>query len=304
MQERKPNVLTPNESLYPVGEEPELVLVTPEMASDWTTSRRWEHQRTISPSIVGKYLRDMREGRWKLTRQGLTFDTQGYNIDGQHRLRALANCDHESLVKHYGEPGLRFWIYPNEPTDTFDAYDQNFRRTAAHLMHEPYSMALSASARLLLAASDQDPWSFPRLSRITTSEVLQTKEEWPELSRYMAKVVVINKPTHISVPEHAVVLAQAARTEYAGRIDEWLEGLHHGAEMSALDPRLKLRDRFMSSWTAMSGSNNRPLRYSLLVKAWNAWAKGEEMPVLRWATVESIPPVEGFDWDKNAQKES
>lgn len=300
MRERKPNALTPNESLYPIGDEPELVLVTPEMASDWLTARRWEHQRAISAAIVAKYLRDMREGRWKVTRQGLTFDTGGYNIDGQHRLRALANADHESLIKHYGEPGIYFWIYPNEPTDTFDAYDQNFRRTAAHLMHEPYSAAVAASARLLLAASDQDPWSFPRLSRLTTAEVLQTRQEWPELARYMSKVVVVSKPTHIPVPEHSVMLAQAARTEHAEKISDWLEGIHHGVNMSASDPRLKLRDRFMSSWLAMSGSSNRPLRYSLLVKAWNAYAEGRELPVLRWANAEEIPAVTGFEWNKES----
>lgn len=298
-KQRKPNVLTPADSLYPVADEPELVLVTPEMASDWSTARRWPGQRRISPNIVAKYLKDMREGRWKVTRQGLTFDTDGYQIDGAHRMRALANCDHDSLIKHYGEGGLYFWVYPNEPTDTFDAYDQNYKRTAAHLMHEPYSMALSAAARLLNAASDQDPWSFPRINKVSNPEVLSTKRAWPELSRYIAKVITINKPTHISQPEHSVVLAQAARSEHADRIESWLEGLHHGAGMENHDPRLKLRDRFMSGWVAMSGTTNRPLRYSLLIKAWNAHAEGRKLPVLRWAANEEIPSVVGFNWDEH-----
>lgn len=297
---RTPNVLTPNDSLYPVGHEPEMVLVTPEMASDWLTARRSPQQRNISASIVAKYLRDMKEGRWKLTRQGLTFDTDGHNIDGQHRLRALANCDRESLEKHYGIPGLMFWIYPDEPADTFDAYDQNFKRTAAHLINERYSANIAAASRLLTAAKDQDPWTFPRLSRITNPEILQTQREWPEISRYVAKATTLQKPTKISIPEHLTVLAQAARTEHADKIEDWFDKLLHGNDMSAGDPRLHLRNRFMSSWMAMSGSNNRPLRYSLIVKAWNAYVKGEDMGVLRWAQTETIPSVEGFKWEEEA----
>ena len=297
---RTPNVLTPNDSLYPVGSEPEMVLVTPEMASDWLTARRSPQQRNISASIVAKYLRDMREGRWKLTRQGLTFDSEGHNIDGQHRLRALANCDRESLEKHYGTPGLMFWIYPNEPADTFDAYDQNFKRTAAHLINEQYSTNIAAAARLLTAARDQDPWTFPRLSRITNPEILQTRREWPEISRYVAKATVLHKPTHISIPEHLTVLAQAARTEHADKIEDWFTALHHGTDMTNGDARLHLRNRFMSNWLNMSGSNNRPLRYSLIVKAWNAYALGQDINVLRWSQNETIPTVEGFSWEDNA----
>lgn len=304
MMPERHNALTPSDSLYPVGEDPDLVLVTPEMASDWLTARRSGRQRNMSTTIVTKYLRDMQEGRWKVTRQGLTFDTEGQNIDGQHRLRALANCDRELLEKHYGQPGVLFWIYPNEAADTFDAYDQNYKRTAAHLIREPYGTTLAASARLLAALSDQDPWSFPRLSRVATSEVLQTKEEWPELSWYLREITSAHKNTRISLPEHVVVLAQAARTEHVDKIPEWLDKLHHGTGMEVNDPRLRLRDRFMSSWMAMSGSNNRPMRYALIVKAWNTYAKGETVSVLRFVKdVEQLPTVTGFEWPK-AEEES
>lgn len=302
-RQRKPNVLTPSDSLYPIGNEAEVVLVTPEMASDWSTSRRYEHNRKVSPGIVGKYLKDMRSGLWKLTRQGLIFDTEGYNIDGGHRLRALANCDHDSLVQHYGEGGIRFWVYPNEPTDTFDSYDQNYRRIAAHLIDEPNSVLLAAGARFLAAVADQDPWAFPRFGRLSTAEILKTKEEWPELSRYASKVQLIKNRIRISGPEHLALLAQAARSDYPDRIEPWLEGLQTGSGLSETDPRLKLRDRFLSTHVALSGSPNRPLRYSLIVKAWNAWAQDEELPTLRWRQDEQIPGVVGFSWD-NKTKES
>jgi hypothetical protein len=304
MQVNRKNELTPNDSLYPLGEEPELVLVTPEMASDWLTARRSPKQRNISVNIVAKYLRDMQAGRWKVTRQGLIFDTEGYNIDGQHRMRALANCDRDTLELHYGQPGVLFWLYPNELAESFDAYDQNYKRTAAHLMKEPYATNIAATARLLAAASDQDPWSFPRLSRIATSEVLEVKAAWPEIARHIAKVTTLHRPTRIAVPEHAAVLAQASRTEHADKIPAWLESIHHGTGMDADDPRLRLRDRFMSSWVAMSGAGQRPLRYSLIAKAWNAHAQDAKISILRWEVREQIPAVAGFDWSQAISEES
>jgi hypothetical protein len=96
------------------------------------------------------------------------------------------------------------------------------------------------------------------------------------------------------------VLAQAARTEHADKIEGWFTALHHGTDMTNGDARLHLRNRFMSNWLNMSGSNNRPLRYSLIVKAWNAYALGQDINVLRWSQNETIPTVEGFSWEDNA----
>jgi hypothetical protein len=287
--------LTPSDSLYPLSNEAELLLVTPEMASDWLSTRHWQHQRNLSTAIVAKYIRDMSEGRWKVTRQGLAFDTEGHMIDGQHRLRAVANCDPATLQSAYGAPGVIFWVYPNEPGDTFDAYDQNYKRTAAHLIHEPYARVLAASARFMAAVEDRDPYSFPRLPRITTPKVLETKRKWPELGRHIGTTSVLGVITHLPVPEHTAMLAQASRTEHADKIPAWVEALRHGSELAANDPRLKVRERFMSSWVALAGSANRPRRYSQIVKAWNAYVKGEDMQVLVWRqAVEQIPMVEGF----------
>lgn len=291
-------VLTPSESAYPLPSESQVMGVTPEMASDWLSTRRWPNQRSRSNSIVSKYMKDMKEGRWKLTRQGLIFDTEGYNIDGQHRLWAIANLTPDELTAAYGHPWVELWVYVDEPTDTFDAYDQNFRRIAAHLINEPNSIMLAAGARFLASVADLDPWTFPRFGRLTTSEVLQTKEEWPELSRYVGDVVAVKNRAFISAPAHLAVIAQAARTELGTpeKIADWFEVLRTGATTNASDPRLKLRDRFMRDHRQLTAAAYRPLTYSLIVKAWNAHATDQVVPTLRWMQTEQIPMVEGFDW--------
>jgi len=290
--------LTPSESNYPLPSQGQVLEITPEMASDWLSTRRWPNQRNMSVSIVAKYLKDMKEGRWKLTRQGLIFTADGYNIDGQHRLRALANMQDEELSAAYGTPWLPFWVYPDEPLDTFETYDQNYRRTPAHLMREPNSMALAASARFLASVSDLDPWSFPRFGRLSTSEILQTKEDWPELSRYMADASTVKARASIPVPAHLSVIAQASRSELGTpeKINEWFDVLRSGATANPRDPRLKLRDRLMQDHSILVAATNRARLYSMIVKAWNAHAKGESVNMLAWRSDESIPRVEGFDW--------
>lgn len=298
--------LKPEDSSYPLPSEAMVLEVTPEMASDWSTVRRWPHQRRTSQGVVAKYLRDMMEGRWKLTRQGLVFDTEGYNIDGRHRLRAVANMPREEIQRVYGTDGIPFWIYPDEPTETFDSYDQNFRRIAAHLIHEPNAVVIAAAGRFLASVSDNDPWSFPRFGRMTTAETLATKRAWPELSRLAPQVIQVKNRTRLNAPAHLTVLAQAARTEHGTpeKFEGWFDVLTHGATDNPQDPRLKLRDRFLQQGQLLNAAASRPQTYSLIVKAWNAYVRGENIPVLFWRQNERIPQVEGFSWDENESEEN
>lgn len=65
----------------------ERVWVTPEIAEAWL--QRNEHNRPIRARHVAEMAQDMRLGMWRLTHQGIAFDTQGNLIDGQHRLHAI-----------------------------------------------------------------------------------------------------------------------------------------------------------------------------------------------------------------------
>lgn len=86
------------------GEYTVTELVTPGMAENWLTLNT--HNRTVYPSKVTAYARDMKGGSWKLTHQGIAFDRNGILIDGQHRLLAciMANVPFESKVTYGLEP--------------------------------------------------------------------------------------------------------------------------------------------------------------------------------------------------------
>lgn len=287
------------ESQYPLPSEAMSLLVSPEMAADWRQYRTYDHNRKVSPHVSSRYQRDMESGLWKLTRQGLIFDTAGKLIDGGHRVSALANASHDALTKHYGEPAVPFWVYPNEARDTFDTLDQGYKRQAAHLLHVPNSSTVAAGARWLAALANQDILGLPRFQGLTNPAVYQTARQWPELERYSSQVNNARLTTYITGAPHLAVLAQASRTEFGTpeRIQEWFQGIMSGVGLADNDPRLKLRSRFLISHHALKGTANRTIVYGLIAKSWNAFAQGEGMNQLSYRSrVEAFPKIVGFDW--------
>lgn len=102
------------------------LVVTPELAQKWLTNN--VRNRSIREDVVRAYARDMVNGRWVYTHQGLAFNDKDELIDGQHRLRAviLANVEVRMMVTF----GLPAEIEGHEMT-TMDAVDRGATRSVA-----------------------------------------------------------------------------------------------------------------------------------------------------------------------------
>ena len=61
--------------------------VTPKKAGEWL--RNNFVNRPVKQDVIEAYARDMRNGKWKTTHQGIAFNDQDQLIDGQHRLMAI-----------------------------------------------------------------------------------------------------------------------------------------------------------------------------------------------------------------------
>lgn len=78
-------------------------------------------------------------------------------------------------------------------------------------------------------------------------------------------------------------------------VDAWLEGLHTGARLLPGDPRLTLRNHYLSG--NGRGADTRE-HWGKVVKAWNAFASGSKLATLRFRlahgkTAESMPTIRG-----------
>ncbi|MGL6193910.1 MAG: hypothetical protein ACRC2T_03715 [Thermoguttaceae bacterium] len=65
-----------------------MVNVTPELAKKWLVGNI--HNRQIINSKVSDFIRDIVDGKWSRTHQGIAFSPDGVLVDGQHRLHAIA----------------------------------------------------------------------------------------------------------------------------------------------------------------------------------------------------------------------
>ncbi|MCL2645412.1 MAG: hypothetical protein FWD61_00235 [Phycisphaerales bacterium] len=68
------------------------MLITPEMARRWLADCNVANRHMVL-SYCERLARDMKEGRWILTHEGIAFDPQGRLLDGQQRLRAIVIAD-------------------------------------------------------------------------------------------------------------------------------------------------------------------------------------------------------------------
>ena len=237
-----PRTESPEQELVPANDPHSLPTVsgvypvTPEMASSWVSYRNHPKNRTFSPSVSARYQADMAAGRWRgATPEGLIFDTDGWGISFQHRMKALANVPAAVLIERYGNPYLNFWVFVNEPRDIFDHIDQGFRRTAAHLIRDKYATQTAAGARHLAALADGDTWGMPRYGRITTPETIEAYRQWPELGWYLKEIARVQYDIGVPSAPHLAVIAQAARTDHRDKIPLWLEGLGTGAGLNRGD---------------------------------------------------------------------
>jgi len=81
--------------------------------------------RKIRKSLVDNLVKALRDGEWKITHQGIAFDTNGRLIDGQHRMKAIAisGCVVKCSVTRGVDP------------NTFDVLDIGAKRNLADSLH-------------------------------------------------------------------------------------------------------------------------------------------------------------------------
>lgn len=69
----------------------EVMLVTPEIARQWLT-HNIVNNRPLNNRQVQRLETAIKNGQWQLTHQGIAFNNRGELIDGQHRLKAIAEA--------------------------------------------------------------------------------------------------------------------------------------------------------------------------------------------------------------------
>jgi hypothetical protein len=110
--------------------------VTPKLAGQWLKANFVN--RKVSDDVVMAYARDMRNGVWAPTHQGVAFNDRNELIDGQHRLYAIVACG--LTIKMMVTVGLPSQINGKEMT-TMDCVDRGRTRSVADQLKIQHKMA-------------------------------------------------------------------------------------------------------------------------------------------------------------------
>src|SRR5437868_364193 len=181
---------------------PEYVEITPEMARAWLLSRNPKSNRVMSETVYERYAKEMVDGEWKTTHQGIAFDREGNLLDGQHRLKAIIIAD----------IAVKMLVIPGCDAETFDVLDCGHRRQAAQLLKIPHRVIIAAAARIL--GNLYRMWDPVTLydgfydSKARTSDILKAVAAWPELEEFAPLAAATYRAAGINQPTHLVVLAQ------------------------------------------------------------------------------------------------
>lgn len=279
---------TPRDSKFSLPSTPRPMRVTQDMARDWLANRNTPlKNRSLAPAVVLKYANAMRRGEWGLIHQGLAFDTEGWVLDGQHRLAAVALSGVE----------CEFWVFPDTPRDTFDKLDAGRKRSAGQLLHVPNRNVLASTVRILAVADGADPrYMDGAFAELSTPQILAAvRERGVDLEHSARMAMGVKNKTTIPPSPHAAVLYQAFNSPHSHLIPDWVEALSYGADISKTDARLKLRQAFMAPAALRAASmrtSSHP--YALIVKSWNAYVTHKPVQQLGWKDAEALPKVIGY----------
>lgn len=273
---------------YPLPARPELMLITPDMASDWLESRQFDGNRKPSKAKVEQHVAAMKAGRWLETHQGIAFDTEGRLIDGRHRLMAVS----ASGVT------VKMWVFPGQTRDTFDVIDTGYARAAAQFLPSVAPSMAAGAVRYIDAVIDRDFAGIYRHKRMPLHEVLAIHRQWPELENWALAVWGARSVASIPPSPLLAVVAMGERGGvYPGTIESFLRGLKSGAIGDAHDPRLILRNRFIKDGKLLSGSRGRTHGYALIVKTFNHYVRDERPKKVMYSEGDHIPLPHGLTWN-------
>lgn len=261
--------------------------ITPKKAAEWLNANT--ANRPISKPVVRGFAEAMKRGEWMVTHQGIAFDVNGVLIDGQHRLGAIVEAD----------VPVEMTVFTDVEEGTFDVLDTGKRRNAADVLAiegEKSSTMLAAMVRTVwLFANRPDlNWS-GGAAGVTNHQIVQTLDAHPKLRDFVSVGEKIATATGMIKSAAGAASYLVEQPNKRADLAPWYEGIIDGAGLAKTDPRLAFRKVMFSMARRQAGQamRRRDTRehVALYIKAFNAWATGDDLPHLRFSSRETMPAI-------------
>jgi hypothetical protein len=275
----------------PAGElHMQVVDVTPAQAQAWLDNGG--ANRKLKPATVNRYAVYMLRGEWRMTGEPVKLDREARVRDGQHRLAAIV------------QSGLTvpMLVIRGVSEESFDVMDSGKVRTPADVLsiHGLTSTAGKSSAVRALMLIERfgtvNASTVEGRAMATGPTVLAYLAEHPEVEEVYPLAMELSSAGLQGGPGvWCAVMVLLWRIDQDA-VREMTNYLKSGAGLDAGHPLLALRNRAMNREARLytRSALGREEIAGMIIKAWNAWRKGEAITRLTWRPKEpSLPEIEG-----------
>ena len=258
------------------------VAVTPAMAAKWLETMG--ANRSVSDAYVEEYANDMRAGKWMLNGETLKFDSSGRLRDVQHRLWGVVMANVTVL----------FDIARNVDPEAMKTMDTGRGRSMANVLQ---IMATAGNSQFLAGGAAwrerydrylaTGSFNFGGKIRFSHDVLLATLQRHPSL--YQAAIEVPKtRASRLLAPGLMTMVYAEGMDSYPVQAQRFAEDIGRGIGLTRDNPAYALREKM----TAMRGKGTtvqNTFMGALTIKAWNAYAKGKKLSVLRMGADEPFP---------------
>lgn len=256
-----------------------IVTVTPKMATGWLNDCNI-HNRSVSNVVVQDYSGQMKSGKWHLNGEPIIFTAAKVKLlDGQHRLWACidANTPFKTVVIEGIEE------------DTFSSIDTGKKRSAKDVLdiagiEGTDNRALAAAATLLIAYR---AGNLHAMKTVPRTKVLEFVEDNPDLQAWVIRARQIRGWSRTFASSLAAVTYLASH-RMSNEAEEFVKQVTSGENLAPRSPALALRNR-LASEKRLSGG----VKMTMIIMAWNAFAKGRTLTKLQMPRQDDYPKIEG-----------
>lgn len=239
--------------------------------------------RSLRSPRASFFANAIREGKWRLTSQGISFSDDGRLNDGQHRLTGVVRAGKAIEIRAtFGEP--------REVFNVLDTHKVRGGADTLHVIGYQNTATLAAAGRLLAIVESGNPWANFTIGNADLEALL---EKHPELPKAATVGNRIAKKFRCSTGGATLAFYIIERHSLrAARLSEFADRLIDNAGQGARSPITALRDGLLAKTVDQhlrSAGNRGVAQAASIIKTWNAWVSGRKNNATRWEVGETFP---------------
>lgn len=255
------------------GPAAKFIKVSPYEAA-YVLKHRNPRNRNVREADVRDLMRVIREDGWAVNGETVKFDLAGDEIDGQHRLTALAG-----LTDMPEDFGITLLIVAGLETEARDTVDIGRRRTHSDILAlkgHKHTMTLASTVRKLWWWGNGDR-HFNGNRNPSIVEVQEFIRKNPMVLR-SAEVADRVRSKFPFIPQSVIGMCHYLFTEIDPDLSAiYFARLEDGAELKAGHPVLTMRESFQRRDLGNHARTNPEAYAAYMIQAWNALRKNKDL---------------------------